>query len=80
MKKSIYLRRKSRGGKRPELEAGGVVMAHWDARRSEEMDLGRQQASHRFFGTDIGAPRAAEHLLTFSLPELSQRGGSSATL
>lgn len=31
MKKSIYLKRKSRGGKRPELGEGGMVVTHWDA-------------------------------------------------
>lgn len=34
---------------------------------SKEMDLDRRQASQQIFGSDVGAPSAAEHLLTFNL-------------
>lgn len=49
-------------------------MTQWDARSSKEMDLGRQQASWQFWGSDVDAPSAAEHLLTFSLPVQFPRG------
>lgn len=75
----IYIFKKEEE-RREKARAGGVVVTHWDARRSEEMGLGRQQASHQYFGSGVGAPSAAEHLVTFSLPELSQRGSSSAVL
>lgn len=63
-KKSIYLRRKSRGRKRPQLGEGEDSLG---CTNSKEMDLDRQQASQQIFGSDVGAPSAAEHLPTFSL-------------
>lgn len=41
VKKSIYLRRKSRGGKRAELGEGGAVMTHWGCMK-QQGDRSRQ--------------------------------------
>lgn len=66
--KKIYIFKK--GKQRQEKATAGGRRGVCDSlgcTNSKEMDLDRQQASQQIFGSDVGAPSAAEHLLTFSL-------------